>query len=107
MEMTRWISNQSKIPMVYTGTDAALGLIEGDVQIARRFERLALTPWEPDAEFAGFVKAYLRFIPLREPTVCDRELSRSSIRPAEGLQTRSLRFSIERRNGPFKAAPTV
>lgn len=71
--MTRWISNQSKIPIVYTGTDAALGLIEGDVQIARRFERLALTPWEPDAEFAGFTKAYLRFIPLREPTVCDRE----------------------------------
>lgn len=72
--MTRWISNQSKIPIIYTGIDAALGLIEGDVQIARRFERLELRPWEADTEFGGFIKAYLRFMPLQKPTVCDEAL---------------------------------
>lgn len=72
--MTRWISNQSKVPIIYTGIDAALGLIEGDDQIARRFERLALKPWEPDAEFGGFIKAYLKFLPLKEPTLCDGQL---------------------------------
>lgn len=72
--MARWLSNRSKIPMVYTGIDTALSVNEGDDRISRRFERLALKPWECDAEFAGFVIACLRFLPLRQETVCDQAL---------------------------------
>lgn len=72
--LTRWLSNQSKVPMVLSGTEEVLELIDGDIQLVRRFERLELKPWDCDGDFAGFVKAYIANLPLRKPTDLDRSL---------------------------------
>lgn len=83
--LTRWLSNQTKIPIIYTGTDQAADLIDGDVQLKRRFERLRLDPWEADASFGGFIKAYLRTLPLRHETVVDLSLIDRVHEAGEGI----------------------
>ena len=72
--LTRWLSNRSQVPMVLSGTTQVLDLIQGDIQLVRRFERLELKPWACDADFGGFIKAYLRHVPLRLQTELSRNL---------------------------------
>lgn len=72
--ITRWISNRSQIPQVISGTSEVFDILEGDVQLVRRFERLELKPFGLNEDFAGFVAAYIRTLPLRLPTAIDRSL---------------------------------
>nr|WP_232792983.1 TniB family NTP-binding protein [Caulobacter hibisci] len=81
----RWLSNESKVPMVLSGTEEVLDLIDGDVQLRRRFERLILSPWKLDEAFAGFVSGYLQTIPLRNETVIDRSFIERLHEAAEGI----------------------
>lgn len=83
--LTRWLSNQSKVPMVLSGTEDVLELIGGDIQLVRRFERLELKPWECDADFAGFLKAYIANLPLRKPTELDRSLIERVFEAGQGI----------------------
>lgn len=83
--LTRWLSNQTKIPIVYTGTENAADLIDGDIQLKRRFERLELQPWKPDSNFAGFIKAYVRTLPLRHETIVDISLIERVHEAGEGI----------------------
>lgn len=67
--ITRWLMNQSKIPQVLVGTEEMFDLLDGDIQLIRRFDRLELAPWDNGPELAGFAKGYLRTVPLPEETV--------------------------------------
>ena len=83
--LTRCLSNQTKVPIIYAGTDQAADLIDGDIQLKRRFEHLKLVPWKADAEFAGFIKAYLRTLPLRHETIVDLSLVECVHEMSEGI----------------------
>ena len=83
--IARWLSNESRIPMVLSGTDEVLDLIDGDVQLTRRFERLKLPPWKLDEDFAGFVSGYIQTIPLRNETQIDRSFIERVHEVGEGI----------------------
>ena len=83
--VTRWLSNQSQVPIVLSGTDEVLQLIDGDVQLVRRFERLQLASFALNDEFAGFLKGYLCTLPLRNETLLDRSFIERVHEAGQGL----------------------
>lgn len=83
--VTRWLSNKSRVPQVVSGTDEVLEILDGDIQLVRRFERLQLSPFALDETFAGFLKAYLQTLPLRRPTALDRGLIERVYEAGEGI----------------------
>jgi hypothetical protein len=88
----RWLSNESRIPMVLSGTDEVLDLIDGDVQLARRFERLQLPLWKLDEDFAGFVSGYVQTIPLRNETLIDRSFIEQVYEMGEGITDTTVKI---------------
>lgn len=90
--ITRWLSNQSRIPMVLSGTDEVLDLIDGDVQLTRRFERLQLPLWKLDEDFAGFVSGYVQTIPLRNETLIDRSFIERVYEMGEGITDTTVKI---------------
>lgn len=83
-----WLSNQTRIPIVLSGIEDLNTVIEGDLQLVRRFERLELAPWQLDKEFLAFVWAYLRTMPLANPTTVDRSLQERLLEGSEGIPKR-------------------
>lgn len=83
--LVRWLSNQSQIPIVLVGTEEVLDIINGDIQLVRRFERMELHPLPLDEEFEGFVRAYLRTIPLPAETIVDRRFVDRVHEASQGL----------------------
>jgi hypothetical protein len=83
--LTRWISNRSQIPQALAGTEELLDIIDGDIQLVRRFERLELKPFPLDETFAGFVAAYIRTMPLKRPTEIGRSLIERVHEVGEGI----------------------
>ncbi len=61
----RYVSNGLKISLVCFGISEAREAIGGDVQLARRFEEIALPRWQGDEEFQDLVVAILRHLPLK------------------------------------------
>ncbi|NGM48428.1 AAA family ATPase [Caulobacter sp. 602-2] len=90
--VARWLSNESQIPIVLSGTDEVLDLIDGDVQLTRRFERLQLPPWKLDETFAGFVSAYLQTIPLRNETLIDRSFIEQVHEAGQGITDTTVKI---------------
>ncbi len=83
--VARWLSNQSQVPIVLSGTEEVLQLIDGDVQLIRRFERLELGSFALNEAFAGFVKGYLCTLPLRNETLMDRSFIERVHEAGQGL----------------------
>lgn len=83
--VARWLSNESQIPLVLSGTNEVLDLIDGDVQLIRRFERLQLPLWKLDETFAGFVSAYIQTLPLRQETPIDRSFIEQVYEAGQGI----------------------
>lgn len=83
--VTRWLMNKTKIPQVLVGTEQILDLLDGDVQMVRRFERLELKPWVLGPEFAGFVRAYLGTLPLSEETVLTDQMLQRIHEAGQGI----------------------
>lgn len=79
-----WLSNQTGIPIVLSGIEDLHSVIEGDLQLVRRFERLELPPWRLGKNFLAFIRAYLRTIPLVKPTTIDRSLQERLLEGSDG-----------------------
>jgi hypothetical protein len=65
----RYLSNELKISLVGFGIMEARQAINGDVQLARRFDPVTLPRWTADKEFEQLVLAIIRNLPLREPSI--------------------------------------
>lgn len=83
--LIRWLSNRTRIPFVIVGTEFVASLLDGDIQIKRRFARMELLPWQLNNDFVGFVTSYIRTLPLRQPTTVDRALVECIYEMGEGI----------------------
>ena len=61
----RYLSNELKLSLVCFGITEARQAINGDVQLARRFDALSLPRWTADKDFEQLVLAIVRNLPLR------------------------------------------
>ncbi|MBA1159076.1 TniB family NTP-binding protein [Microvirga mediterraneensis] len=65
----RYLSNELKLSLVCVGIAEAREAINGDVQLARRFDVMTLLRWSANEEFEQLVLAIVRNLPLRHPSV--------------------------------------
>lgn len=87
----RFISNELKLSLVCFGIAEAREAINGDVQLARRFDELSLRRWSADAEFESLVASILRNLPLCEPSTLSARSLRRLLQVSEGLTARVFR----------------
>ncbi len=69
LNVLRFISNDLKASLVCFGVMEAREAIQGDVQLARRFDVLTMPRWSADETFEELVRAILRNQPMRERSV--------------------------------------
>ena len=62
------LSNQAKIPIVLIGTQDAAATIYIDAQVANRYPRWELSPWEYSEEFRDFLNTFESLLPLKSPS---------------------------------------
>jgi hypothetical protein len=84
----RFLSNELKMSLVCFGVAEAREAIHGDVQLARRFDAFLLPRWSTNEEFENFVRAVLRNLPLRLPSVLTVESLRQILDVSDGLTAR-------------------
>lgn len=77
LNMLRFLGNELRIPLVCVGTQQARNALRTDDQLVRRFEALALPPWQNDEDFSGLIGSLQRTLPLRRPSeIGERTLKR-------------------------------
>jgi hypothetical protein len=81
----RYLSNELKLSLVCFGIAEAREAINGDVQLARRFDVLTLPRWSADEEFEQFVLAIIRNLPLRRPSVLTARALRRILQVTGGV----------------------
>lgn len=62
------LSNELKVSVVASGTQAAINALNTDPQMKSRFEPAVLDRWKLDAEYLRFLASYERLLPLAEPS---------------------------------------
>jgi Bacterial TniB protein len=65
----RYLSNELKLSLVCLGIMEARQAINGDVQLARRFDAVSLPRWTAGKDFEQLVLAIIRNLPLKEPSI--------------------------------------
>ena len=67
-----------------TGIEELGPVIEGDLQLVRRFERLEILPWKLGQDFTDFVHSYLSMMPLAKPSQIDRSMLERLMEASQG-----------------------
>ena len=57
-----------RIPILATGTQAAMNALRSEPQLMTRFEAIALERWTLDKEYLRFLASYEKLLPLAEPS---------------------------------------
>jgi hypothetical protein len=91
----RYLSNELKLSLVCFGINEARQAINGDVQLARRFDALSLPRWIANKEFEQLVLAIIRNMPLREPSVLTVKGLRRFLQTSDGVSARIFRMLNE------------
>jgi Bacterial TniB protein len=91
----RYLSNELKLSLVCFGINEARQAINGDVQLARRFDTLSLPRWTASKEFEQLVLAIVRNLPLREPSVLTVRGLRRILETSDGVSARIFRMLNE------------
>jgi hypothetical protein len=66
--------------------------INGDVQLARRFDSVSLPRWMAGKEFEQLVLAIIRNLPLKEPSVLTVKGLRRILQTSDGVSARIFRM---------------
>lgn len=70
------LGNKLKIPIIASGTEASMNVLNSDIQMKTRFQQVALDRWNLDREFRSFLTTYETLLPLAEPSgLAERELA--------------------------------
>lgn len=84
----RFLSNELRLSLVCFGIMEARDAINGDVQLARRFDAVTLPRWTAGKEFEQLVLAIVRNLPLREPSVLTVKGLRRVLQMSGGVSSR-------------------
>jgi Bacterial TniB protein len=88
----RNLSNVLKLSLVCFGIMEARQAINGDVQLARRFDSFFLPRWMAGKEFEQLVLAIVRNLPLKEPSVLTVKGLRRILQASDGVSARIFRM---------------
>ena len=88
----RYLSNELKLSLVCFGIMEARQAINGDVQLARRFDSVSLPRWIAGKEFEQLVLAIVRNLPLKEPSVLTVKGLRRILLASDGVSARIFRM---------------
>jgi len=88
----RYLSNELKLSLVCFGIMEARQAINGDVQLARRFDSVSLSRWMAGKEFEQLVLAIVRNLPLKEPSVLTVKGLRRILLARDGVSARIFRM---------------
>jgi hypothetical protein len=91
----RYLSNELKLSLVCFGIMEAWQAINGDVQLARRFDAVSLSRWIAGKEFEKLVLAIVRNLPLREPSALTVKGLRRILQTSGGVSARIFRMLNE------------
>jgi Cdc6-like AAA superfamily ATPase len=92
LNMLRFISNDLKASLLCFGVMEAREAIQGDVQLARRFDVITLPRWSADEAFEELILAILRNQPLREKSVLTAKALRHILLASDGITARIFRM---------------
>jgi Bacterial TniB protein len=92
LNVLRFISNDLKASLVCFGVMEAREAIQGDVQLARRFEVLTMPRWSADEAFEELVRAILRNQPMRERSILTAKALRHIFVTTDGITARIFRM---------------
>ena len=92
LNMLRFISNDLEASLVCFGVMEAREAIQGDVQLARRFDVLTMPRWSADEAFEELVRAILRNQPMRERSVLTAKALRHIFLTTDGITARIFRM---------------
>jgi hypothetical protein len=68
LDTIKYLSNETRIPIVGAGTIEAHVLLLSDGQLANRFEPYLLPQWKPNDEFQQLVVSFEALLPLKRPS---------------------------------------
>jgi type II secretory pathway predicted ATPase ExeA len=88
----RFISNDLKASLLCFGVMEAREAIQGDVQLARRFDVITLPRWSADEAFEELILAILRNQPMRERSVLTAQALRHILVASDGITARIFRM---------------
>ena len=88
----RFLSNELKLSLVCFGIMGARDAINGDVQLARRFDAVTLPRWTSCKEFEQLILTILRNLPLRQPSVLTVKGLRRVLQMSGGVSSRIFRM---------------
>jgi hypothetical protein len=69
LNVLTFLSNELQVSIVAVGTDEALHVMRTDPQIASRFERSELPPWEPSEELRSFIAGFVEQLGLNSDRI--------------------------------------
>lgn len=78
LNLLRWLGNELQIPLIAVGTADAFYAIQGDDQLANRFEPMTLPPWKEGEEYRQLLMTLEAVMPLRrasslaKPSIADK-----------------------------------
>jgi len=68
LDTLKYLSNETRVPIVGAGTVEAHVLLLSDGQLANRFEPYPLPQWQPNEEFQQLIASFEKLIPLKLPS---------------------------------------
>jgi hypothetical protein len=96
MNLLKFIANELRISIAAIGTSEALAVIQTDQQMASRFEPLHIPRWSISEDLRGFMLAYTKGLPLREPSGIDDEESLNLVLSRSGGLTGRVALIMSR-----------
>jgi len=91
----RFLSNEAQLSLVCLGITEAREAINGDVQLARRFDVITLPRWKANDEFQQLVLAVIRNFPLRQPSMLTAGGLKRVLRVTDGVTSKIFRLLNE------------
>ena len=79
------LTNLLSVPLIVTGTEDAIRLIDTDRQLLRRFRHFALPVWRPNDDFRRLLRSFEVVLPLAEPSgLADDEIAATLAHMGDG-----------------------
>lgn len=91
----RFLSNEAKLSLVCFGITEAREAINGDVQLARRFDVITLPRWKANDDFQQLILAIVRNFPLRQPSLLTVVGLKRILRVTDGVTSKVFRLLNE------------
>lgn len=96
LKLLKFVATELRVGVVAVGTRDALLAVQTDQQVASRFEPCEIPQWTATEEFRGFLAAFAKGLPPRNPsTITDRESVTLLLTRSDGI-TSSVTLILSR-----------